>query len=207
MKKFTVSEATMLLENGVKVDQVFNGSSIYLADFVQRILNVCSQAKDRVRLRVIGWYDGVDFVLEIFFPLETDDDVQIIFYSDVCVNVDDCTERNFRGGEWYAIGYTSAREKERKTAGFGSDLYRGKEVKEVKEDKEDVRSYNVGASDYAKHKIQPWSIWLEYNLNPWDADIVKRVLRTKETDGRRLDYEKIIHICKERIRQIDEYGK
>lgn len=67
----------------------------------------------------------------------------------------------------------------------------------------DTRSYNVGASDYAKHKIQPWDIWLEYNLGPWDADIIKRVLRTKNTDGRRLDYEKIIHICKERIRQID----
>ena len=67
----------------------------------------------------------------------------------------------------------------------------------------DTRSYNVGASDYAEHKIQPWDIWLEYDLNPWDADIVKRVLRTKKTDGRRLDYEKIIHICKERIRQLD----
>lgn len=67
----------------------------------------------------------------------------------------------------------------------------------------DTRSYNVGASDYAKHKIQPWDIWLEYDLGPWDADIIKRVLRTKKTDGRRLDYEKIIHICKERIRQID----
>lgn len=67
----------------------------------------------------------------------------------------------------------------------------------------DTRSYNVGESDYAKHKIQPWDIWLEYNLGPWDADIIKRVLRTKKTDGRRLDYEKIIHICKERIRQID----
>ena len=72
---------------------------------------------------------------------------------------------------------------------------------------EDIRSYNIGASNYAEHKIQPWDIYLEYDLNPWDADIVKRVLRTKETDGRRLDYEKIIHICKERIRQIDEYGK
>ena len=40
--------------------------------------------------------------------------------------------------------------------------------------KEDVRSYNVGQSDYAKHRIQPWDIWLEYKLNPWDADIVKR---------------------------------
>lgn len=71
------------------------------------------------------------------------------------------------------------------------------------ETKDDVRSHNVGASDYAKHNIQPWDIWLEYKLNPWDADIVKRVLRTKEGESRRLDYEKIIHICQERIRQID----
>ena len=69
--------------------------------------------------------------------------------------------------------------------------------------KEDVRSYNVGQSDYSEHRIQPWDIWLEYKLNPWDADIVKRVLRIKNTDSRKSDYEKIIHICKERIRQID----
>ena len=66
-----------------------------------------------------------------------------------------------------------------------------------------VRSYNRGASDYSRHIIQPWSIWQDYNLNPWDADIVKRILRTKQGDSRRLDYEKIIHICEERIRQID----
>lgn len=66
-----------------------------------------------------------------------------------------------------------------------------------------VRSYNRGASDYSKHLIQPWAIWQEYQLNPWDADIVKRILRTKQGDSRRLDYEKIIHICEERIRQID----
>lgn len=69
---------------------------------------------------------------------------------------------------------------------------------------EGVRSHNVGASDYSKHKIQPWDIWMEYHLNPWDADILKRVLRSKSTDSRKLDYEKIIHICQERIRQIDE---
>ena len=74
---------------------------------------------------------------------------------------------------------------------------------QVTQDKEDVRSYNVGQSDYSKHEIQPWDIWLEYKLNPWDADIVKRILRTKSTDSRKLDYEKIIHICKERIRQIE----
>jgi len=71
------------------------------------------------------------------------------------------------------------------------------------EQKKDVRSHNVGDSDYAKHKIQPWDIWEEYSLNPWDADIVKRVLREKASQSRRLDYEKIIHICQERIRQID----
>ncbi len=71
-------------------------------------------------------------------------------------------------------------------------------------DDSDTRNHNIGASDYSKHLIQPWVIWIEYRLNPWDADIIKRVLRKKGTDPRRLDYEKIIHICQERIRQIDE---
>ena len=210
MKKFTVSEAKMLLENGKEVDQFFECSNAYLEDFVQYLLGTCCRTKDSTRLRVRGWYGGVGFVLEIFFPLETDDDVQIVFDSDVCVDVDDCTERNFSAGCWYEIGYTSVRSKNRNTAGFGSDLYKDKEVKEDKEavgDKEDIRSYNVGASDYAQHKIQPWDIYLDYGLNPWDADIVKRVLRTKKTDTRIMDYEKIIHTCKERIRQINEYGK
>ena len=74
----------------------------------------------------------------------------------------------------------------------------------------DVRCHNIGKSNYSKHKIQPWDIWIEYKLNPFDADIVKRILRVKEEEGmtkeqsRKLDYEKIIHICQERIRQIDE---
>lgn len=69
---------------------------------------------------------------------------------------------------------------------------------------EKVQSYHVGKSDYAKHKIQPWDIWKEYNLNPWDADIVKRVLRTKEGEPRALDYKKIIHICKYRIAELSK---
>lgn len=73
-----------------------------------------------------------------------------------------------------------------------------------------VRDYNVGNSDYSKHKIQPWEIWIQYKLNPFDADILKRTLRTKAENGlskeeaRELDYKKIIHISQERIRQIDE---
>lgn len=69
---------------------------------------------------------------------------------------------------------------------------------------ENVQSYNVGKSDYAKHVIQPWDIWKEYNLNPWDADIVKRVLRSKKGEERTLDYEKIIHICKYRIAELSK---
>lgn len=76
-------------------------------------------------------------------------------------------------------------------------------------DEAKVREGNVGASNYAQHIIQPWAIWQDYNLNPWDADIVKRVLRTKkepglsEVESRVLDYQKIIHICKERLRQLE----
>ena len=68
----------------------------------------------------------------------------------------------------------------------------------------DPRSYNVGSSDYSNKKIQPWDLWIEYDLNPFDADIVKRVLRTKEGESRILDYKKIIHVCEERIRQLED---
>ena len=68
---------------------------------------------------------------------------------------------------------------------------------------DDVRSHNVGTSDYSEHDIQPWDIILEYDLNFFDGDIIKRVLRTKEGTPRVEDYEKIIHVCQERIRQIE----
>lgn len=62
---------------------------------------------------------------------------------------------------------------------------------------QNVHSFNVGSSDYSKHNIQPWDIWEEYDLNPWEADIVKRILRNK---GNRIeDLQKIIHICRKLI--------
>ena len=66
-----------------------------------------------------------------------------------------------------------------------------------------TRESNIGNSNYSEHIIQPWSIWIDWNLNPWDADIIKRVLRTKEGEDRIMDYNKIIHICEERIRQLE----
>lgn len=94
-----------------------------------------------------------------------------------------------------------------KKIGFVTENLDSDKNSKIKEN--DVRSHNVGNSDYSKHSIQPWDIWIEYKLNPFDADIVKRILRQKEEPGmtkqqaRKLDYEKIIHICQERIRQID----
>lgn len=70
-------------------------------------------------------------------------------------------------------------------------------------DPSNTREHNVGESNYSQHLIQPWTIWLDYpELTSWDDDIIKRVLRTKKTDSRMMDYEKIIHICQERIRQL-----
>lgn len=72
---------------------------------------------------------------------------------------------------------------------------------------EDIRAYNIGESDYCKHKIQPWDIWIAYKLNPFLADMVKRLLRTKTEGGlspleaRKLDYQKIKHIAMECKRQ------
>lgn len=81
-------------------------------------------------------------------------------------------------------------------------------MQEVDNATDSVRNHNVGNSDYAKHKIQPWDVWIEFQLNPFDADLVKRTLRTKaeggmtQAEARKLDYEKIVHISSERIRQI-----
>lgn len=71
-------------------------------------------------------------------------------------------------------------------------------------DNSGVRNHNIGKSNYHTKLISPWVVWLSYpELTEFDKDIIKRILRTKEGDSRKMDYEKIIHVCQERIRQID----
>lgn len=67
--------------------------------------------------------------------------------------------------------------------------------------KEDHRSYNVGESDYSKHEYQVWDIWRDFELNPWEADIVKRLLRYKK--GEENDLKKINHILTEMMSQTN----
>ena len=70
-------------------------------------------------------------------------------------------------------------------------------------DEVDIRSFNIGNSNYSKHIIQPWAIWIDYpELTSWDHDVIKRILRTKQGESRIMDYEKIIHDLQERIRQL-----
>ena len=77
---------------------------------------------------------------------------------------------------------------------------------------EEIRNHHVGNSNYSQMPkgYQPWDLWKIFHMNPWDADIQKRLLRTKAESGmtpqeaRKMDYEKIIHGCQERINQINE---
>lgn len=72
----------------------------------------------------------------------------------------------------------------------------------------ETRNHNVGKSNYSTKLIQPWTVWRAYpELTSFDHDIIKRVLREKDGDTRRMDYEKIIHICEECIRGIDVQEK
>jgi hypothetical protein len=54
-----------------------------------------------------------------------------------------------------------------------------------------VQNRQVGGDHYVRHAIQPWDIWREYNLDPWEASALKYLLRRK---GKRLeDLEKCRH--------------
>ena len=82
----------------------------------------------------------------------------------------------------------------------GRDIVLGFSPFELPDKSQTVSDYNIGKSNYAKHKIQPWEIWTEYKLDPFRADLIKRTLRTKEEEGMTLretkiqDLEKMKHI-------------
>ncbi len=57
-------------------------------------------------------------------------------------------------------------------------------------------STNVGASDYSDKPIQPWEIWVALELDPFRADLVKRLLRKKAEGGMSLKESRILDLKK-----------
>lgn len=45
-----------------------------------------------------------------------------------------------------------------------------------------VFKQQIGGDHYKKHTIQPWHIWEDYNMNPWQANALKYLLRYNDKD-------------------------
>lgn len=73
--------------------------------------------------------------------------------------------------------------------------------------KDNSLGFNVGKSNYSSMKLQPWEIFEAHQqLNYWEADIIKRLLRDKKGDSRLLDYEKIVHIAQHLV-TLEKQGR
>ena len=70
------------------------------------------------------------------------------------------------------------------------------EMKEAERDYE-ASKRNVGNSDYSKRILQPWDIIDAYQLNFYEGNILKYLLRSK--DDRVEDLEKLIHYAEKEI--------
>ena len=84
------------------------------------------------------------------------------------------------------------------------------EMKEAERDYEMSLQRQVGGKHYMVHKIQPWHIIDEYNLNYYEGNALKYLLRVK--DNREEDLEKCIHYLEreldnERERKLDECNR
>lgn len=64
----------------------------------------------------------------------------------------------------------------------------------------------VGGDHYRQTDIQPWDIWKAYGLDPWQAGIIKYILRAgrKENVPALQDYEKARHYLDYLIEQEQE---
>ena len=75
---------------------------------------------------------------------------------------------------------------------------------------EQVMAKQVGGSHYKKNKIQPWDIIDEYELDFYEGNALKYLLRDKsETDAgkRKEDLEKAIHYIEKKLTEWNENPK
>ena len=61
-------------------------------------------------------------------------------------------------------------------------------------------SKQVGGDHYAKHKIQPWHIIDEYDLNYYEGNVLKYLLRSKS--NRVEDLHKAVHYLEKEIENL-----
>ena len=59
-----------------------------------------------------------------------------------------------------------------------------------------------GGKHYVKHAIQPWHIIEEYDLNFWEGNILKYLLRDK--GKRKEDLQKLIHYAEYLLERQDK---
>ena len=62
-------------------------------------------------------------------------------------------------------------------------------------------SKQVGGDHYKKHSIQPWDIIDHYQLNFYEGNVLKYLLRTK--DNRREDIKKAIHYLEKVLENLE----
>lgn len=81
---------------------------------------------------------------------------------------------------------------------FERDLREGKfETHNVQDLVKELRQKQVGGDHYNKHSIQPWDIIDEWDLNFYEGNVLKYLLRRK---GNRLeDLQKIAHYVEKMI--------
>lgn len=60
------------------------------------------------------------------------------------------------------------------------------------EDAGDVMAKQVGGTHYKGAAVQPWDIFMQYQLDPWSANVVKYILRFPKKAGKQ-DLEKAKH--------------
>ena len=76
--------------------------------------------------------------------------------------------------------------------------------------RDEVMKKQVGGLHYKKHAIQPWDIIDEYELDFYEGNALKYLLRDKsETDvgKRREDLEKAIHYIEKKLTEWEEHPK
>lgn len=64
--------------------------------------------------------------------------------------------------------------------------------------------YQVGGNHYVKRKIQPWEIWKAYEMNPWEANALKYLLRYKDKGKPLEDLKKCRHYIEFLINTLEE---